>query len=233
MTTATRRALVLTLYSEAPVVAGLGGFLLVPDHPAVLVWGIVVSFLFAGPAAFALWAGRAEFGPAQERSVRWAFLALVLLFAPLVLAFYEVTSVFPETMRTTDLRGPLVFLGLSIAADAAAMALMVGPLLAARERRVLALLGTLAVGGLAWYAWHAGAALATIVERSAGLAFVPAEARSYGRDFVRSVVRDWTVAILLLRLAWLPALYRAISNVAEAEAEHEGMTAESVIVPRA
>jgi len=219
LVSATRRALVLTVYSEGLLAVGALAFVLFPARPLLLVLGILGSLVFGAPAGLAFWAGRREFH--MERPVARASAAFVVLFGSLILAYVQVTSVYPDSMRLRDLYAPWFFLGLALVADVAAILLLLWPLLPASRRwlHVTWVLGALAT---AVYAWHGQRVVADLVERSAGLAFVPAEAASYARDFTTRVVRDWALALLVVRIGFWPSLYGALSNVNRAEQEAAG-----------
>lgn len=230
--TSTRRALVFTLYSEGPLAAGALLFLLFPTRPVFLVTGIVLSMLLGFPAALAMWAGRREFGATAERGVKLTFLAFAFLAFSLLLAYFQVSYVLPETLRVTDLRAPWFFLGLALVADTTAMVALLSPLVVGPQRRWIHV--TWAIGALVTVAffWHGRMLVEDLIARSGGEAFVPAEATSYARDFVSTVVWEWTIAAMALRIGFWPALYAALSNVAEAERDAAAKV-ETPIVPPA
>lgn len=225
VTTSTRRGLVLVLYSEVLLVTGVGTFVLLPNVPALLVWGVVASAAVGLPGGLLVWAGRREFGAAHARAVAQASAVFAAMGLSLVLAFFQVTSVFPESLRLADLRGPWFFLGLSLAADVGAILLLLAPLVPANRRTWLHVTGILGLLGLLAYVPIGWRAIDRYVDLSGGLALNPAEAGSYTRDFVHDVVRLYAAALLAVRIGFWPALWSAITNVAEAEREAEAATA--------
>jgi hypothetical protein len=227
--TYTRRGLVLTVYSEGPLVMGALAFVLFPTRPLLLVVGILLSLAFGAPAGLAFWTGRREFGRPFERAVARATAAFAVLGACLVLAYFETTSVFPQSLRLRDLYAPWFFLGLALLADLAAILLLLWPLLPPGRRQVLHLTWIVGVLACAAYYVHGQAVVAGLIERSGGVAFVPAEATSYARDFVATVVRDWALALLSLRIGFWPGLYRALVRVVEAEEEAAREAASSLV----
>lgn len=229
--TATRRGLALIAYSEAALVVCAILFVVFPTRPTLLIIGIAASLLFGAPAGLALWAGRREFGKKQERDIPRATLAFSILLGSLLLAFFQVTSVFPESMQLRDLYAPFAFLGFALVADAAGMVLLLRPLLPAKRWPLYAIAALALVGTIVYGVRGAAAVHDLIVRSETGVALVPAEAASYARDFVMFVVRDWTVALLALRIGFWPGLYFALANVAQAEQEADARVASPTIAP--
>jgi hypothetical protein len=217
--TVTRRGLVLVAYSEIPLASVGLVFVLVPKWTFLLPAAVALSLLVGAPAGLALWAGRREFGSGFARNVRWATMVFTALFLALLLAFFQVTSVFPESMRLRDLYGPWFFLGLALVADTVGILLLCWPLLLPGQRRFLHATWAIGALALAAYVLRGRQALERWIDVSGGTAAVPAEAASYARDFMMTIGRDWMLAILALRAGFWPSLYRALVNVAEAERE--------------
>lgn len=215
--TKTRRGLVLTLYSEVLVGLGLVAFIVFPEYPSLLVWAVVASMILGVPAGYLLYTGRHEFGQGHAHSVRKGALAFAVLGVSLVLAFYQVTAVFPETLRLLDLRAPWFFLGLAVLADAAAMWLLLRHLAGQRARHWLLFIVAVAIIGSLFYAFLGWGAIEDYVRRSGTMVANTAEADSYVRDFVFDVVKPFAGVLLMLRIGFWPALWASIVNVAEAE----------------
>ncbi len=219
LTTNTRRGLVLDLYAEAILVCSAVIFIAFPDRPAALVWGVVLSGAVGLPAGLMLWSGRHEFGDDHARLIARAGFVFAVTVTSLLLAYFQLTSIFPESLQLRDLRGPWFFLALALLADGLAIALFLWHLAGSSGRPwifatlVLALLGAIVVLVLGWIA------VEDYLQRSGGVAAVRAEADSYVRDFTHDVVRWFAAGLVAMRVTYLPALYLAITNVAEAEAE--------------
>jgi hypothetical protein len=231
LVTATRRGLVFVLYSEMLLLAGAIGFLLFPGYPAMLVWGVLGSAALGALGGLSLWSGRREFGVAQQRSVRRVWGYGSLLMVSLVFAFFQVTSVFPDSRHVSDLRGPWFFLGLALVADVLAIRWLLSPYLVAAERRWIHTVVGVGLLGLAAYAWIGWTVLEDLLVRSSRVQVLPMEAPSYARDFVLRIVRPWTVALVALRIGFLPGLWQSITNVAEAEREAEAKVEQAPLLP--
>lgn len=219
--TATRRGLVLTLYSEVVLVGGLALFALFPSYAGFLLFAVIGSFLVGVPAAWKLWAGRHEFGTSHARSIRRGALAFTFMGVSLLLAFFQVTEVVPDpaTLRMANLRAPWFFLGAALLLDAAAIWFLLSNLVADPARRWLWLTLSLAAIGTLVYAWIGWLRVDDYIRRSGGHAFNQIEALSYTRDFTMEVVRIFAFVLLAMRVGFWPALVNAIKEVSSAEVE--------------
>lgn len=238
ITTSTRRGLALTFYAETLLLAGALAFILVPDRPAFLAWGVVLSALMGVFAAGFLWGGRRELGPDHARAVKRAAAAFAVTLLAILVAYSQLASVFPEpcsrgeACRIRDLWGPLTFFGFALVADAIAIEYSLWYLLDAKERRWLQATFGVTLVGLALYAWWGSTTIADFENRSGGVALNPAEAASYVNDFHLRITRMWAGVLAAMRLGYWPALFRAIGNVAQAEEEARSTTEWSVLEPQ-
>lgn len=218
----TRRGLALTVYSEFLLLVGLATFAISPTQLPVLVLAILGSLVPGLPGGLAMWRGRKEFGPAHAKAVFWGGASFSLLGLCLIIVAVMLSSMRGSGFYARDLAVPASLLGATIVADAGAMAGLTGRVLIGSQRRWLGALAAVTGAVTVWYAWYARSFLGEVTYRTSGVRLDSVEGPSYLMDFQLGVARTWVLALLALRVAFWPALYAALSNVSEAEAEAQG-----------
>lgn len=223
VTTSTRRGLVLSFYSEGPLLVGVLLFAMFPARDIFLWSGVLISLVPGGIGGLVAFAGRHEFGPAQAKAVARTMVLFPAMLACLGLAYVQMFDIVPQTLRIADLYAPLAFLTLVLLLDQFVTHQLLWQLAGDDGRRWIR-------RGWAWVALltlafvvYGAEVIDGLLERSGGMAANRIEAVSYVRDFQLTVLRGFAVALLLLRITLWPPWYKAISNVAEAESAPDAL----------